>query len=84
MNHYRDNYYYNTKIKWSVVPAPQPGWVDFVLDIEEGPRGVVMELIFDGNHGLADPMLIETVTVKPNRSWWTRWTDNDVFYPENF
>ena len=29
-------------------------------------------------------MLIKTVTVKPNRSWWTRWTDNDVFYPENF
>jgi outer membrane protein insertion porin family len=81
-NHYRDNYYYNAKIKWSVVPAPQPGWIDFVLDIEEGPRGVVTELVFDGNHGLAEPMLIETVSVKPNRSWWTRWTGNDVFFPE--
>ena len=55
MNHYRDNYYYNTKIKWSVVPVPQPDWIDFVLDIQEGPRGVVTELIFDANHGLAGP-----------------------------
>jgi outer membrane protein assembly factor BamA len=58
------------------------GWINFVLDIQEGPRGVVTELIFDGTHGLAGPILIKTVTVKPNRSWWAKRTGNDVFYPK--
>jgi len=82
MNYYRDHYYYTAKVGWSVVPTSHPGWVDFILKIEEGQQGVVTELTFDGNKEFTDKELSKIVSVKPCRNPLARWARNDAFYTE--
>ncbi len=82
MNYYRARYYYDIEIKWRVEPTADPGWVNYILNIEEGSPGVVTELTFDGNNEFTDKELRRMVSVKPNRNPFARWARNDAFYTE--
>ncbi len=69
---YKDSGYYNTHVLPEVKAAEAPGRVEITLQVEEGQKVRVTEVVFEGNEAFPDDKLTGALSTK-KKSWLLFW-----------
>ncbi|MCC5845327.1 MAG: BamA/TamA family outer membrane protein [Verrucomicrobia bacterium] len=78
----RTAYHPLARVRWSAGPDDEGAGLRVRFVVDAGPKGVLTEIEFSGNHSIPDAALIEELQTVPRSGRWARLTGRDVLLIE--